>query len=355
MNLRNSIILLISSLLITLISVQIKAQNTFDKLTNINDTIINYSKYEAMIYGPEPNPTNEPIGGGLGYSKIIGSYTYLVRNKEELFLTINKAKSGDTIYIIDTAAIDLSESPKIIINGGVILASGRGNKGSQGAILFSNNIKTYPMLCTSGERVRITGLRLYGPDTLTRTEEMRQLMKEGGQKNFYSIPISQGIRSDYKYTEVDNCEIMGWSHAAIFLYSNKDSIFNNNYIHHNFIHHNQRSGLGYGVCLDNAQALIEANIFDYCRHAIAGTGTINSSYEARFNIMLENFSGHPFDMHGGADRNDGTNIAGNIIKIHHNLVKNTSEPALILRGIPMNGAEINNNIFYKEDAAKDII
>ena len=82
------------------------------------------------------------------------------------------------------------------------------------------------------------------------------------------------------------------------------------YIHHNNIHHCQRSGLGYGVALDEADAIIEANLFDWCRHAIAGTGSPGTSYEARYNIHLENASSHCFDMHGGGDRGDGTNIAG---------------------------------------------
>ena len=42
-------------------------------------------------------------------------------------------------------------------------------------------------------------------------------------------------------------------------------------IHHNFIHHNQQDGTdGYGVAVVNrAYALIEKNVFDYNRHAIA--------------------------------------------------------------------------------------
>jgi len=127
-----------------------------------------------------------------------------------------------------------------------------------------------------------------------------------------------------------------------------------NYIHNNNIHHNQRHGLGYGVCIDNAQALIEANIFNWCRHAIAATGKPTTSYEARYNMVLEKFNGHCFDMHGGKDRKDGTDIAGDKIVIHHNTFKAVNNSSIVIRGVPRIGAEIYNNLFYDPDFSFDV-
>jgi len=146
---------------------------------------------------------------------------------------------------------------RILIPGGVTLASGRGRGDSQGALLYSKKLSTSPLFLASGEKVRVTGLRLYGPDPNRSTEQMRKLYKEG---RYYSVPNSEGIISTYPGLEVDNCELWGWSHAAVFLRRGALKA----HIHHNYIHHTQRSGLGYGVCLDKADALIEANLFDWC-------------------------------------------------------------------------------------------
>ena len=50
-----------------------------------------------------------------------------------------------------------------------------------------------------------------------------------------------------------------------------------------------------------SDVLIEANRFNNGRHHIASTGRPGSSYEARYNIILENANSHHFDMHGARD------------------------------------------------------
>jgi len=47
--------------------------------------------------------------------------------------------------------------------------------------------------------------------------------------------------------------------------------------------------------------LIEGNLFDFCRHAIASSGVPGSGYTARYNVHLENTISHVFDMHGARD------------------------------------------------------
>jgi len=298
-------------------------------------------------FGAEANPTKDPIGGGKGYRRIITRGNYQVDSLAELLSALKKAKSGQVVYVNDQAEIDLTGHKEIVIPAGVTVASGRGRENSPGALLYSTDLATSPLFIAGGEKVRITGLRLRGPDQQRRTQQMQELHRQG---RYYSIPNSDGIICSYPSLEVDNCELWGWSHAAVFLKRGCSGA----HIHHNYIHHNQRSGLGYGVCLDRSCALIEGNLFDWCRHHIAGTGRPGTSYEARYNLVLENASGHSFDMHGGADRKDGTDIAGDWIKIHHNTFRATGVRAIVIRGKPRQKADIHHNWFLHPDRRRAI-
>jgi len=304
---------------------------------------------EEETFGAEANPTGDLIGGGKGYRRLVSQSDYQVKSAEELLAALKTARAGEVVYVDDKAEIDLTGRQKIVIPGGVTIASGRGRGNSQGALLYSNELATSPLfLAGAGKKVRVTGLRLRGPDQKRRTEQMRKLHKEG---RYYSIPNSDGIISTHPNLEVDNCELWGWSHAAVFLKRGASKA----HIHHNYIHHNQRSGLGYGVCLDQSDALIEANLFDWCRHHIAGTGRPGTSYEACYNLVLENANGHSFDMHGGADRKDGTDIAGDSIKIHHNTFKATGVRAIVIRGRTVQSADIHHNWFMHSDPRRAVV
>ncbi len=298
-------------------------------------------------FGADANPTGDAIGGGKGYRRLVSQGDYQVKTLEELLAALKQARAGQVVYVDDKAEIEVTGEQKMVIPSGVTFASGRGRGDSEGALLYSNELSMSPLFLAGGEKVRITGLRLRGPDQKRRTEQMRKLHKEG---RYYSIPNSDGIISTHPNLEVDNCELWGWSHAAVFLKRGALKA----HIHHNNIHHNQRSGLGYGVCLDQTDALIEANLFDWCRHHIAGTGRPGTSYEARYNLVLENANGHSFDMHGGRDRKDGTDIAGDSIKIHHNTFKATGVPAFVIRGRPQQSAQIYHNWFLHSDIGKAI-
>ena len=304
-------------------------------------------KARPETFGAEANPTGDPIGGHKGYRRVVARGDFTVKTLDELLAALKKARPGQIIYVADKAEIDMSGQENVVIGGGVTLAGGRGSKGSKGALLFSTKLKTFPLFRTAGDTVRVAGLRLRGPDPEHRTEQMRKLHKQG---KYYSIPNSDGIQCTHKALEVDNCELSGWSHAGVFLRKGATKAR----IHHNHMHHNQRSGLGYGVCLDQSDALIEANLFDYCRHHIAGTGRPGTSYEARYNLVLEHANGHSFDMHGGRDRKDGTDVAGDWIKIHHNTFKAVSVAAVVIRGKPRQTCEIHHNWFLHASVARAI-
>ena len=289
-------------------------------------------------FGADSNPTGNPIGGGDGYDQLVEEYDYFVTGRAELLDALKQATQGQVVYLSDTSRVDLTGDQNIEIRAGVTLASGRGKPDLEGGLVFSDELETIPLFLATGPNVRVTGLRLQGPDTMRRTEQMRQLYSEGG---YYSIPNSRAIQTAHPKLEVDNCELWGWSHAAVFLRANSTE----NHIHHNFFHHNQRSGLGYGVSMDRSDALIEANLFDWCRHHIAGTGRPGTSYEARYNLVLENANSHSFDMHGGRDRDDGTDVAGTVIAIHHNTFLAIDVAAVVIRGVPEEYCDIYNNWF----------
>jgi len=296
---------------------------------------------------PDPmNPTGDPVGGGAGYRAILPAPAEPVATGDALVAALADARAGDVVYVADGAEIDLTGRATIEIPASVTLASGRGRDGSAGALLQTTDLGAMPLLRVAGPGVRVTGLRLRGPDPERRTDQMRRLGKEG---KYYSIPNSRGIQTAHPDLEVDNCELSGWSHAAVLLRRGAGG-----HVHHNHMHHNQRSGLGYGVCLDQATALVEANRFDFCRHAIAGTGRPGTGYEARYNLVGPHANGHSFDMHGGADRKDGTDVAGGRILIHHNVFQAVGVPAVCIRGRPEVGAEIHHNRFYHASAEKAV-
>jgi hypothetical protein len=295
-----------------------------------------------------------PLGGGAGYTRIVTAHEVLVNTEQGLIDALAEATAGQTIYVADDAELDFSpwvwsEKTVLRIPEGVTLASGRGKDGSEGALIVSTAFETRPLIEVAGPDVRITGLRIQGPDTKIRHEPLDRWIKEGakegtGRTKYYAFPTSDGIQCAQPNLEVDNCEISGWSHGAVYLQAGAE----NAHIHHNFIHHNQRAHLGYGVVIDQATPLIESNRFDHNRHSIASTGRPGSGYEARNNWVGPNASSHLFDMHGGRDRKDGTDIAGDWMKVHHNTFE-SPRTALVVRGTPQGKVEVHHNVFVHPD------
>lgn len=332
-------------------------QNTISSFANT------WLEKNGQIYGAIPD-ANGPIGGGVGYKKIITKGRYNVKDLGGLLVALKSIKKGEIIFIDGHAEIDftnliITEKFQIKLPAGVTLASDRGYKGSEGAVIRSNNLATSPLINALGPNVRITGLRIIGPDPKPQLEHHKRCFdkqvgdRQAQAKCYYALPNSDGILTDHEALEVDNCELSGWSHAAIFL---KDG--NKHHIHHNYIHHNQRQGLGYGVSHGYGKeisSLIEFNLFNYNRHSIAGTGVPGLSYEARNNIELGDSLSHNFDMHGGRDRKDGTDIAGRSILIHHNTFTNPKVRAIAIRGVPEEKAEIYNNWFAQDKPGDEVI
>jgi hypothetical protein len=304
--------------------------------------------------GTFTNPTGRPIGGGESYGRWIlpSDATYIVASKAELLDRLNNAQRGDVIYVEDDAVIDLTGEWNIVVPPGVTLASGRGRNGSMGAHILTTERANEPLFNISGSFVRITGLRLQGPTVKSDFDGECERNEATGilaERNGSSDPFSN--------IEIDNNELWAWPAQAINVTGTSDA-----HVHHNHLHHNRRyendpecptsgRGWGYGVFVSLGYALIEANLFNHNRHDIASSGYPLSSYEARYNLVVEGSMDHNFDVHGCQDHPSKLNcrdtpyIAGDTIRIYANSFLDDAHEAIMIRGTPRIGGELYNNRF----------
>lgn len=267
--------------------------------------------------------------------------TTTVSTREQLVAALAAAQAGDTVFVAGTASINLTGLKAIRIPDGVTLASDRGQNGALGGLIYNTELElgdggeAWKQFQVRGPGVRVTGLRLRGPDT--------------GMLGRYEYDNSYGIEAlGASDLLVDNNELSGWSFAAVRL----DNTIEGR-VYNNHIHHNRRNGLGYGVVLYNdASALIEYNTFNNNRHDIAGSGIRTQRYEARFNVTSAYENGHAFDMHGEneADGN-GEPWAGGVMHIKNNSFRYTGYAGVKVRGRPMIGAWISGNCFAHSSAS----
>jgi hypothetical protein len=194
-----------------------------------------------------------------------------------------------------------------------------------------------------GEGVRITGLRIHGPDSSIQNDDPIHC---DGQSS--AIRISSDGPERWK-TEIDNNELSAWPAVSVLIQGAQGVR-----VHHNVIQFNRRRedhdtcgphnyGLGYGVEVDFGSAAIEANVFDHNRNDIASSGLPGAHYTATYNLVLDGAVEQSFDVHGGKDRADCTNIAGTAFVIHHNTFLQSHKPAVEMRGIPMTVASMYKN------------
>jgi hypothetical protein len=356
--------------------------DTLDK-TDCNGNVLDDSAFAEPIvrdhrdqsYGALSNPEVRPLGGGEGYGKIVPRPATVVRTADELraaLLAAAHAKSS-TIYVDDDAEIDLSycaKSPRpndcrvlvepaliesrsrptegcgdysLVVPANTTLASGRGRGGSRGGRLFSRTFAGCPLLEVKGEGVRITGLRIHGPDSSIENDDPIHC---GGESVGIGISGNGPLRWA---TEIDNDELSSWPAAAVQIAGIQGVR-----VHHNVIQFNRREennhtcgphlyGFGYGVEIDVGSVTIEANVFDHNRHDISSGGLPGAYYTAIYNLVLDGAVQQSFDVHGGKDNQNCTNIAGTAFVIHHNTFLQSHQPAVLVRGIPMTGAWIYKN------------
>ncbi len=328
-----------------------------------------FVEIDGVVYGAQADHRG-PIGGGVDYGDLVTEGDYVVTDLNSLLAALSRAQAGEVVFIPNETEIDLTariyvEGLVLEVPAGVTLAGNRGQAESLGALLTSDALDTPVMIRALGPNVRITGLRIRGPNTKRYLDHhYRSFTRDdsgegyryhdgqdprGGHSYYYQFPIQRGIQTTHDALRVDNCDLSGFGHSAVSLTGGTD-----HHIHHNFIHHCQYNGLGYGIALAEAFAIIEHNRFDWNRHSIAGTGAAGSGYIARHNIELGTSLSHCFDMHGGRDRRDGTDIAGRAIVIHNNTFRAPETP-IVIRGVPQESCRVHHNWFPRHQNATEAV
>ncbi len=269
------------------------------------DTYLLYAQV-LRTYGAEGNPTGDPIGGGAEYSRIISpakaDYIVSTNSPDELRNKLKRAQPGKIVYVKDSLSINLTSAfnKPIVIPAGVTLASGRGAKGSRGALLYADKDPAIEqhLFEIGGRDVRITGLRFRGPNETTKGP----------------IRAIGVYNPGFSNSEIDNNEFFGWDKTAIDL---RKSIGHK--VHHNNIHNNTVIGSGYGIKVVDAGVIAIANIFKANRHSVSGAGRPGEHYELAYNVFLNPHEGYPIDMHGSPN-NSFSATGGKWMRVHHNSI-----------------------------------
>src|SRR5262245_4322798 len=261
--------------------------------------------------------------------------------------------------------LDLSYHDELHIAAGVHIIGGR-SPTQAGPRLFTTTFPRHLFMIGRYEPangVRITGVRLQGA-------EMGIAAADSDTSVGIAIYSSHAV-------EIDNNEISGWRGAGVEVRDTWNRIGLAQYsgvrVHDNYIHHNQQYGEnGYGVSMhEGAYALIEKNVFDYNRHAIASAGTPGTGYYAHRNLVLShgginsgtlNLNTHQVDVHGtrscwGFGLYCGD--AGEKFDIRYNTILYDAGTAIKVRGKPSIDAIVDGNVFthtqewggYLDDAA----
>ncbi|HSX59077.1 MAG TPA: right-handed parallel beta-helix repeat-containing protein, partial [Tahibacter sp.] len=208
--------------------------------------------------------------------------------------------------------------------------------------------------------VHLEGFRLQGP----------HWDSESGDDNLERGIVVQSCRN----VEISNMEISGWSGQGVYVTDAAGAIdrVEDVKVHDNFFHHNQHvGGNGYGVeSTGGARVLIERNLFDHNRHAIAAAGGYDpgSWYTARHNLVLRGggyhdsypvygtWWTHQFDVHGTTacgplffDAPGSCGEAGIYYEFTDNAFQYTRGNAIKIRGNPLVSPRASGNVFAHED------
>lgn len=208
--------------------------------------------------------------------------------------------------------------------------------------------------------VKLEGFRLQGPHWDSAS----------GDDNLERGIVVQSCRN----VEISNMEISGWSGQGVYVVNSAGTITSVDQVkvHDNFFHHNQHvGGNGYGVeSTGGAHVLIERNLFDYNRHAIAAGGGYSpgSWYTARHNLVLKGggyhdsypvygtWWTHQFDVHGTTDCGplffnaaNSCGEAGIYYEFTDNAFQYTRGNAIKIRGNPLVSPRASGNVFAHED------
>lgn len=292
-------------------------------------------------------------GGGVNYGYWVKNSTTPIRTADELIRRLENAQNGDVIYVADDAVIDLrgrhTDAP-VEIKNGVTLASGRGKNGSKGGLIKCSAKDRDVLFRVTGDNVRITGLRIEGPD-MTSDGEIEDIVT--------GVSVKMSTPGAANNILIDNNEVYGWQDVGVSVTNVKNVRILQNEFHHNLFEKltlipPDHFGGGYGIEVgDYGGASIEQNVFHHNRHDIAGNGHKESTYSAIKNLVLGGGISHSFDVHAWKENQceneykhaNGWAIAGHTFLFRDNIFRHDHNEAIQIRGVPVNLVTVQNNSF----------
>lgn len=228
----------------------------------------------------------------------------VARNANDLVALLGPSSAlepGSVVEVEGNIALPKDDNLQLVLREGVTL---RGNRrGLTVGPTISTTAFPTTLIKVEGTDTRITGLTLRGPTGGTSAGKG-----------------SGGIGLDTtKLSIVDHNDLSQWTAEAVEVRGNVDGTFCRGtwvkdpsaLVLRNYIHENARQGDGYGVAIyDGGNALIQGNVFDYNRHAIAASYDAFNRYAAFDNLVLPSapsqlaagglveYVTHDFDAHG---------------------------------------------------------
>ena len=277
------------------------------------------------------------------------------------------ATNANPVQVVELCNVDLDLTGHATItlgsNRSLIAAPGcaRGARSHGSRLRISDRRNAdNPLFMIRSDNVEISGFRLQGP-----SPDIGQDRDHNTEVGILVWPLD--TRDAITNIRLSNLEVLHWSGAGISVIDNADAtprgrLTNQNpggvRISHSYFHHNRHSdGFGYGVVVGmGAYALIERNVFEQNRHAIAGDSGNGrgdwSGYTVSENLILPGGGvhcsvlgtacsrTHQIDMHGDQDLPLNPfccGTAGETLLIRRNTILYTGG----LRQVTANGPALN--------------
>jgi hypothetical protein len=160
-----------------------------------------------------------------------------------------------------------------------------------------------------------------------------------------SASSSNGVQT-YGASEVDNCDIWGFSYAGVRVASGDGA-----HVHHNVVRENNTGGIGYGVAAESGTPIVEYNYFNFNRHSVKSAGD-NPGYIARYNHFGPKSTGGVIDVH---------EPAGVSLEVHNNIVEPVESTSghrdplqsIQIRGTPGEAYDVHDNWFFNDLEPRD--
>ncbi|UWE08373.1 FG-GAP repeat domain-containing protein [Actinacidiphila bryophytorum] len=323
-------------------------------------TLTSPSTNNRVVLGsPAPVTVVQPTGPLSGAPKSVEITGNTAQDKMDFAHGVQTP--GIEIRVADGVNLDVSGLVNLPVAENVQILGGAASRPNAGR-LFTRTFPSTLLFVNNGSATsheRISGLRIDGLAPANATDNL------GDDDANAIVTVKPNV-------EVDHNEIYSWRGAGVEVSDPRGLIDRNNassvWIHDNYIHDDQHPtgdlvggghGEGYGVETANgATALIERNVFDGNRHAVAGDGRPGTGYFFDRNLILPrggvNTSldhTHIIDMHGrddcGVFGSFNCGAAGEFMDVQYNTVEYTGEYDVKLRGTPSVSMDIGNNVFSR--------